>query len=265
VLGIVSDAGGSNASFVVRLRNGKQLKKRWLEEEDCFILNPFDKSRRIYFWFCITHLMKSMRGQLLASQQDRSRSLLNKNDTPLGWQVLIDHVAMKNADKSKDTISDGCRVCEKVVNPSRHLTMNVSLAVRASENNTLAALIAEACKHEFVQMSAKELRAATALAKAEHPFTHTKSTKKHHPFRHHADFLIEVRYLQENAHMMEEIYLVLDDAFKAVSSSFDSASSTHAKSCSQSRGIAVVDASANKASEQEAHDKTHDKVIEANQ
>ena len=144
VLGIVSDAGGSNASFVVRLRNGKQLKKRWLEEEDCFILNPFDKSRRIYFWFCITHLMKSMRGQLLASQQDRSRSLLDKNDTPLGWQVLIDHVAMKNADKSKDTISDGCRVCEKVVNPSRHLTMNVSLAVRASENNTLAALIAEA-------------------------------------------------------------------------------------------------------------------------
>ena len=216
VLGVVSDAGGSNASFVVRLRNGKRLKRGWLDEEDCYIVNPFDKSRRIYFWFCVTHLMKSMQGQIKSSQQNGARKLLDKNDTPLGWQVLMDHLAMKDAAPHKNTVSDGCRLDQKVVYPTSHLAMNVSLAIRASEDNTLAALMARACEHEFVQMSAKALKSSTAKAKKEHPFLCTKTDTARHPSRHHGEFLIEIRYLQERTHLMEEIYLVLGHAAEAV-------------------------------------------------
>ena len=212
VLGVVSDAGGSNASFVSRLRSGKRLKEGWLDEEDCYIQNPFDKSRRIYFWFCVTHLMKSVRGQIKSSQDGRSRAFLDKNDTKFGWQVLIDFLEKKETSKFSNIISNGCRVCEKVVYPTRHLAMNVSLALRASEDNTLAALLADACQHKFVRITAKALKLATASAKKSLPFTRTKNNCQHHPWRRHGEHLIEVRYLQERAKMLEEIHHFLDEA-----------------------------------------------------
>ncbi len=93
--------------------------------------------------------------------------------------------------------------------------MNVSLALRASEDTTLAALIADVCQHDLLQMSANALRSATSRAKKEHPFTRTKNDNNYHQ-RRHAEYLIEIRYLQERAQMLEEINHFLDNALQVV-------------------------------------------------
>ena len=69
VYGLVLDAGGNNSKFARLLRNNQSLDEQatWVDEELCYTKNMFDPSRRIYFWFCMTHLNKATRNQLLAS------------------------------------------------------------------------------------------------------------------------------------------------------------------------------------------------------
>ena len=75
ILGLVMDAGGSNAHFMDLLSNLTHTKmghRSWLDDNECYIQNPWCPQRRIYFWFCITHLFKAIRNQLWASQQTGS-------------------------------------------------------------------------------------------------------------------------------------------------------------------------------------------------
>ena len=68
VLGLVLDAGGSNANFINLLRDGETLTTAsWINDQECYISNPRYPSRRIYFWFCVTHLFKAFWNQLYAS------------------------------------------------------------------------------------------------------------------------------------------------------------------------------------------------------
>ena len=57
----------------VRLCNGKHmLKGSHLKKEECYFTDFWDTTRRIYFYFCVTHLMKAMRGQLEKSSRERA-------------------------------------------------------------------------------------------------------------------------------------------------------------------------------------------------
>ena len=77
VYGLVLDAGGNNAKFTRRLRNDSNFANdaTWIDEELCYTKNIFDPDRRIYFWFCATHLIKAMRNQLVASQPKEANPL----------------------------------------------------------------------------------------------------------------------------------------------------------------------------------------------
>ena len=77
LLGVSMDAGGCNARFAEEFfRELKKLgHKSWHEDDDCYSVNFWDPSRRIYVWFCITHLMKAFRNALLASQHGGARFL----------------------------------------------------------------------------------------------------------------------------------------------------------------------------------------------
>ena len=61
-----------------------------MEEDDCCIVNPWDLKRKIFVWFCITHLMKAFRNQLYASQPGGSRGFQDKYDVPFGWGLVHD-------------------------------------------------------------------------------------------------------------------------------------------------------------------------------
>ena len=94
VLAVALDAGGCNARFVEEFFH--ELKKltyeSWMEEDDCCIVNPWDLKRKIFVWFCITHLMKAFRNQLYASQPGGSRGFQDKDDVPFGWGLVYDMI-----------------------------------------------------------------------------------------------------------------------------------------------------------------------------
>jgi len=91
VYGLVLDAGGNNAKFTRRLRNDVTFadEATWIDDDLCHTKNIFDPSRRIYFWFCMTHLLKAMRNQLVASQPQGNKAFLDKHGTSFGWAFIL--------------------------------------------------------------------------------------------------------------------------------------------------------------------------------
>ena len=91
VCGLVMDAGGNNAKFASRLRNGKTFSDEatWIEEEMCNTKNIFDPEQQIYIWFCMTHLLQAMRNQLNASQSAGSKEFLDTYGTSFGWAFIL--------------------------------------------------------------------------------------------------------------------------------------------------------------------------------
>ena len=90
LLGVSMDAGGCNARFAEEFF--RELKKigheSWLEDKDCYSGNFLDPSRRIYVWFCITHLMKAFRNAPLASQHGGARFFEDKRGVTFGWAII---------------------------------------------------------------------------------------------------------------------------------------------------------------------------------
>ena len=89
--GLCMDAGGNNARFTLLLRDYVRLKGDvvWVDDELCYVENVFDPSRRIYFWFCLTHLFKAMQNQLLASQERGTKAFLDAEGFSIGWNLIL--------------------------------------------------------------------------------------------------------------------------------------------------------------------------------
>ena len=218
VLGVVQDAGGSNASFVMRLRKGKSISSKdlWLDEKDCYVINFYDTSRRIYFYFCVTHLSKSMRGQLLASQAGHSKAFRDADGTALGWAVLIEFFTYMKSRVDAKIFADVCPINEKVVYPEKQVAMNVTVCLKSSHDNTLDALTTVVQRHPLLNTTKIAIDAETSGEKLKLPFKGTRSENNHHPFMRHASHLVEVRYLKDLAKRREEVLYVLQDIISAI-------------------------------------------------
>ena len=86
------DAGGCNARFAEEFIRG--LEKfgydSYLEDDDCYSVNFWSLDRRIYVWFCVTHLMKAFRNALLASCLEGVRFFMDLYDVSFGWAIVKD-------------------------------------------------------------------------------------------------------------------------------------------------------------------------------
>ena len=135
VYGLVLDAGGNNAKFISILRDSKKVPDcSWLSEDLCYIHNPYDTSRRVYFYFCMTHGLKAMRNQLLASSQDGSKAFQDKDDVPFGWALMVETLErLKNS-----AVPRNVRITEKIVRPNNFSKMNVSDAKIAFEKKMMS-------------------------------------------------------------------------------------------------------------------------------
>jgi hypothetical protein len=93
VIGICSDAGGSNTSLFRALRNDKSLTETvWLDDHLVSFQNPIDPSRRVSIMTCSAHGQKAARNNMLNSQdkvsKKGSRSFV-RNNTKFGWFQLV--------------------------------------------------------------------------------------------------------------------------------------------------------------------------------
>jgi hypothetical protein len=138
VYGLVMDAGGNNAKFASRLHDDLKYSEEaeWIDEEFCYTKNIWDPNRRIYFWFCMTHLLKAMRNQLLASQPNGSKAFLDKHGNSFGWAFIV---KLNNylKDMNDESLAKDVRLNDKSANPTSYRKMDVSLAKIISEHKTL--------------------------------------------------------------------------------------------------------------------------------
>ena len=116
------DAGGNNSRLLSMLRQ-KKLKngQSWLNEEDCSIKHTTDPSRRLYIWFCTTHILKALRGQFLSSHQSGKKAFQDSAGTNFGWafvEYLYAEVQRLNKE-SGGSITNGVRLDAKAVNPNK--------------------------------------------------------------------------------------------------------------------------------------------------
>ena len=233
VLGCVMDAGGSNARFVECYQRHLKPMPRvasWLDDDEFYIKNPHDPSRRLYVWFCITHLFKAVRNALLHSQPGGSRAFLDANDCPFGWTRLIEfYEDIKNRAYGDKNANNLPRLTESVVYPLREKKMDVGKAKVPFEHKTIAHLIADSCTHELVNLTCKTLRDATADAVSKNPFRNTVDID-HHGAQRHGEHVEQVRYMQGHAYLREGVKNVLDDMVSAIESDTHSSDSAVALS-----------------------------------
>jgi hypothetical protein len=60
--------------------------QEWLDERYVSMKHPLDHSRRIFFWLCSTHQIKSMRNQLWTSRNNGKCHFLSPDGFPFGWE-----------------------------------------------------------------------------------------------------------------------------------------------------------------------------------
>ena len=162
VYGLVMDAGGNNAKFASRLRNGKTFSDEatWIEQEMCYTKNIFDPERRIYIWFCMTHLLKAMRNQLNASQSGGSKEFLDKYGTSFGWAFIL-KLNHQLKDEETKKLKRDVRLNDKAANPTSYRKMDVSLAKIPFEHKTLSYGEEKIC--QVLGITSEELESAAKL------------------------------------------------------------------------------------------------------
>ena len=91
VFGFSSDGNSVNVTAMKMLSesaSGIPEDMEWLDEHYISMVHPLDPTRRIYFWLCTTHQIKSMRNQLWTSREKGKRNFHSADDCPFGWDGL---------------------------------------------------------------------------------------------------------------------------------------------------------------------------------
>jgi hypothetical protein len=175
-----------------KLKNGQS----WLNEEDCSIKHTTDPSRRLYIWFCTTHILKALRGQLLSSHQSGKKAFQDSDGTNFGWafiEYLYAEVQRLNKE-SGGSITNGVRLDAKAVNPNKSDKMSVTHAKRPFEWKTISFAISLIAKR--LGITPDDLKAATNDARAQYPQKRSESADKAFSDLRHGHALEQVLYLQ---------------------------------------------------------------------
>ena len=134
VLGLCSDAGGSNAGFFNMMRSAGSKGKSteaWLPT----IFVSFPHSLSDERSSCGAHVLKSNRNQLL--KELATGFMLDHKNRPLSWKYLVE---IHRLDKRRDTRFT--RLTDEALYPQTHEKMSVYLRKVVFEENTLTSMVA---------------------------------------------------------------------------------------------------------------------------
>jgi len=201
VYGLVLDAGGNNAKFTSRLRDDKKLddEATWIDEELCYTPNPVDPTRRIYTWFCMTHLLKAMRNQLFASQQNGSKSFIDKHGTSFGWAFIVKLNQVLQDEKMGDdnNLKRNVRLNDKSTNPTSYRKMSVSDAKIPFETKTLSFAEEQICKVLGIEKHVMESEVQKRLEINNNPHIQLGNSAGANKNRRHGYHLEKAKFIYE--------------------------------------------------------------------
>ena len=166
----------------------------WLDEEHCYTRNIFDPKRRIYFWFCMTHGLKAMRNQLLASQQNGSKSFVDSYGTNFGWAYVVKlnhYLDNENTPELKRNV----RLNDKAANPTNYRKMSVSLAKIIFEHKTLSYGQEKLCQALGITPQCLEVEVQRRLVN--NPPIRLGDENGHNTNRSHGYHLEKAKYIYE--------------------------------------------------------------------
>ena len=89
IVGIVSDAGGGNESFMSKIVDHFNLEVKVLDSFTVNFQHPFDSNRRIFVWLCSTHSLKAARNNVYRSQENKTRQL-KLHGVYFGWNEVVE-------------------------------------------------------------------------------------------------------------------------------------------------------------------------------
>ena len=81
VHGMCIDAGGLNHGYFLLLG-----RRSIAGDHRVSILHPLDSSRKIFLWYCMTHIMKAVRNQHNKSLDSGTRNLLDEFGKSISWR-----------------------------------------------------------------------------------------------------------------------------------------------------------------------------------
>ena len=180
------------------LRDQKRLKgAAWLDENTCSIEHVVDPNRKIFLWFCTTHVLKAMRNQLLSSSQTGKKAFQGENGVEFGWAFIEELHALLEAEEkvSGSHVNNGVRLKAKAVKPNASNKMNVSLAKIPFEWKTISYAISIIEKK--LGVSADELKTKTEEARSKYPNKRSVSDDKAYSELKHGTAVEYARYLQK--------------------------------------------------------------------
>ena len=82
----------------------------WLPAEMVTTTNPFDPSRKIAIWHCVTHVLKALRNAFHSSMLNKTRNFIDAAGNPFGFQFIVDALhrdelrAVAKTDLSKKSV-----------------------------------------------------------------------------------------------------------------------------------------------------------------
>ena len=180
------------------LQHQKKLSSgaAWLREEDCSIQHTTDPTRRLFVWFCTTHVLKALRNQFLSSHPSGKKAFKDSNGTDLGWAFIEKLYDKRQAlnEESGGNVTNGVRLNAKAVSPNKGDKMNVSLAKIPFEWKTNAFALSVIA--EELGISAAQLESATEEARRGYPNKRSESADKVWSRLRHGDALEQALYLQ---------------------------------------------------------------------
>ena len=142
VHGVCIDAGGSNHGFfsLLRSRSIAGDHRTMYDDEHVSMIHPLDSSRKIFLWYCMTHIMKAVRNQHNKSLDSGTRNLLDESGKSISWEVVRE---ILRRDKARE--QRGCKryskLTDNAVFPDGWLSMMVSICKAVYSYETLAELL----------------------------------------------------------------------------------------------------------------------------
>jgi hypothetical protein len=150
VLGMVCDAGGSNAGLFTKLREKAVLEEGgWVSLDVVRTKNPWEPSRFVYLFHCATHDLKAMRNAFFTSWvKNGKRRFLDVDGTPIAKDVIYNCNTRDRARESRGA-SPQSEVQDSTVYLTTWSKMNVMEAKRVFSWKTL---IKEIADHLYSQL-----------------------------------------------------------------------------------------------------------------
>ena len=151
IVGIVSDAGGGNESFMSKIVDHYNLEVKVLNSFTVSFQHPFDSNRRIFVWSCSTHSLKAASNNLYRSQENKTRQL-KLHGVYFGWKEVVE-IYNREQERYNKTQLRQSDISQNTIALDSFTMMNATYAKQLFTSKTICEAVSHLSKMLGVKIS----------------------------------------------------------------------------------------------------------------